>query len=153
MSHIKSLKAKCLHAINIIKYLSHTRTGCNRKLLLQLYKSLIRSQLDYGATIHRQCSKSKIKLFDTIQASTQRMALGAFRKSAHLSLWAEAAEPPLHFRTLILTANFLALSFQIPAFQTSTHSPSNFLLSSWRSDPQYLPKLSPLLPIKPSTPP
>jgi len=34
--YIKELKAKCLNKILILKYLFHTRTRCNRKLLLQL---------------------------------------------------------------------------------------------------------------------
>jgi len=46
---IKILKAECIRAFNIIKYISHPSKGCNKKLLVQFYKSLIRSRLDYGA--------------------------------------------------------------------------------------------------------
>jgi len=113
MLHIKNLKAKCINTINVLKYLSHPRLGCNRKLLLQLYKSLIHSQLDYGAPIYHQAFKNTIKLLDTIQASSLRLSLGAFRTSPDLSLCAEAAEPPLLYRALILTANFLASAAQI----------------------------------------
>ena len=35
---------------------------CNRKILLQLYKSFIRSRLDYGAPIYNTASKSILKL-------------------------------------------------------------------------------------------
>lgn len=37
LSHIKTLKAKCLPSSNILKYPSHPKTGCNQKTLLQLY--------------------------------------------------------------------------------------------------------------------
>ena len=37
--HIKILRSKCLSFLNILEYLFHFRTGCNRKLLLQLYNS------------------------------------------------------------------------------------------------------------------
>ena len=110
--HIKILKAKCVNTLKIIKYLSHPRIGCNRKLLLQLYKSLIRSQLDYGSPIYTQACKSTTKLLDSIQTSALRLSLGAFRTSPHLSLCAEAGEPTLHFRSLAITANFLASAAQ-----------------------------------------
>jgi len=50
--HIKQLKAKCLRALSILKYLAHPITGFNRKVLLPLYQSLIRSILDYGEPIY-----------------------------------------------------------------------------------------------------
>lgn len=155
ISHIKSLKAKCLNATNILKYLSHPRLGCNRKLLLQLYKSRIRSHLDYGSPIYSQTNKSSLQLLNTIQSSALRMVLGAFRTSPNLSLCAEAAEPPLLFRTLILTTNFLASSAQFPdlPFLSSTPSAHNTLLNSLKPHLHPLPKLTPLLPIKSSTPP
>ena len=48
---IKYLKAKCLKALNLLKVLSHTNWGADRTVLLQLYRSLIRSKLDYGSII------------------------------------------------------------------------------------------------------
>jgi len=92
----------------------HTRTGCSRELFLQLYRSLIRSQLDYGSPIYSQTCKSALNLLKTIQASSLRLSLGAFRTSPHLSRCAEAAELPLTYRTLILTSNFLAFTAQFP---------------------------------------
>jgi len=99
--HIRILKAKCTQAIGIINYLSHPSKGCNRKISLQLCKSLIRSRLDYGAPIYdyNTASKSTLKLLDPIQLHALRLALGAFRTSPGLSLCAEAAD---HYRSLIL---------------------------------------------------
>ena len=50
--HIKYLKAKCLKSLNIMKVLSHTTWGADRTTLLQLYRSLIRSKLDYGSIVY-----------------------------------------------------------------------------------------------------
>ena len=47
ISHIKYVKAKCLKALNLLKVLSHTSWGADRTALLHLYRSLIRSKLDY----------------------------------------------------------------------------------------------------------
>lgn len=113
-THIKTLKAKCLQSLNILKYLSHPSKGCNRKLLTQLYRSLIRSRLDYGAPVYGLASKSVLALLDTVQSSSLRMVLGAFRTSPKLSLCAEAAEPPLFYRRMILTSNLLASVAQYP---------------------------------------
>lgn len=114
LHHIKLLKAKCIKSLNILKYLSHPKTGCNRKLLLNLYKSLIRSQLDYGAPVYNLTNKTTLALLDTIQTTALRLVLGAFRTSPTLSLCAEAAEPPLSFRRSILTANFLVSLSKFP---------------------------------------
>ena len=42
--HIKYVKSKCLKALNILKVLSNTDWGADRKVLLQLYRALIRSK-------------------------------------------------------------------------------------------------------------
>jgi len=50
-NHIKILKAKCMRSINILKIISYPSKGHNRKLLLQLYRSLSRSRLDYAVSL------------------------------------------------------------------------------------------------------
>jgi len=80
--------------INILKIISHPSKGCSWKLLLQLYRSLIRSRLHYGAPIYNLASKSVFSLLDTTQTSSLRLALGAYRTSPRLSLCAEATESP-----------------------------------------------------------
>ena len=46
--HIKYLKAKCLKALNLLKVLSNASWGADRTTLLKLYRSQVRSKLDYG---------------------------------------------------------------------------------------------------------
>lgn len=57
------------------------RTCCNRKLLLQPYKSLIYSQQDYSASIYSQLCKSLLKLLNIFQTFVLRFALGALHSS------------------------------------------------------------------------
>ena len=40
LSHIKHVQAKALRVINILRFLSHPSTGCNRKILLSLYQKV-----------------------------------------------------------------------------------------------------------------
>ena len=50
--HIKALKAKCLKALHILKVLSNTNWGGDRSVLLNLYRSLVRSKLDFGSIVY-----------------------------------------------------------------------------------------------------
>ena len=95
--HIKALKAKCLKALDILKVLSHSDWGGDRTILLNLYRTLIRSKLDYGSIVYRSVRKSYLKSVDTIHQGL-RLALGAFRTSPVESLYAEANEPSLYIR-------------------------------------------------------
>ena len=66
IQHIKYLKAKCLKALNLLKVLSHTDWGADRTVLLQLYRSLIRSKLDYGSIVYGSARPSYISSLDTL---------------------------------------------------------------------------------------
>jgi ribonuclease HI len=96
--HIKYLKQKCTKALNIIKVLAHTDWGADQSTLLQLYRALIRSKLDYGCIVYGSARASYIKQLDTIQNQALRLCLGAFRSSPADSLCVEANEPPLDYR-------------------------------------------------------
>ena len=47
-SHFDSLIDRCKKDLNLMRYISGTKYGADRKTLLMLYTSLIRSKLDYG---------------------------------------------------------------------------------------------------------
>ena len=100
--HIKYLKAKCLKALNLLKVLSHTNWGADRTVLLQLYRSLIRSKLDYGSIVYGSARKSYLMMLDTVHHQGLRLALGAFRTSPVESLYVEAEEPSLYLRRNLL---------------------------------------------------
>ena len=96
--HIKYLKARCLKALNLLKVLSHTSWGADRTTLLKLYRSLVRSKLDYGCIIYGSARKSYLQMLDPIHNQGLRLALGAFRTSPVASLYVEADEPSLYSR-------------------------------------------------------
>ena len=105
--HIKALKAKCLKALDILKVLSHSDWGGDRTVLLNLYRSLIRSKLDYGSIVYGSARKSYLKSLDTIYHQGLRLALGAFRTSPIESLYAEASEPSLYIRREKLSLHYV----------------------------------------------
>ena len=78
--------------------LSNTNWGGDRSVLLNLYRSLVRSKLDYGSIVYGSAQKSYLKCLDTIHHQGLRLALGAFRTSPVESLYAESNEPSLYTR-------------------------------------------------------
>ena len=114
--HIKHLKAKCL------KVLSHTSWGADRTTLLHLYRSLIRSKLDYGSIVYGSARKSYLQMLDTVHNQGLRLALGGFRTSPVSSLNVEADEPSLWLRREKLSLQYvirLAANSSNPAFEVT----------------------------------
>ena len=71
--------------------------GGDREVLLRLYRSLVRSKLDYGSIVYGAARKSYLAKLDPIANQGLRLSLGAFRTSPSVSLHAEAqrnATPP-----------------------------------------------------------
>ena len=97
-AHIKYLKNKCLKALNIIKVLSHSKWGSDSKTLLKLFRSLVRSKLDYGCIVYGSANKKELEKLDIAHRSGIRLSLGAFKSSPKEALYAEANEPPLNIR-------------------------------------------------------
>ena len=67
----------------------------DRQTLLNLYRSLIHSQLEYTIFIYRSSQMSYLKQFDPIHHEGLRQVFGAFRTSPVDSLYAKAHEAPL----------------------------------------------------------
>ena len=93
--HIKYLKARCQKSLNLLKVLSRTEWGADRTTLLKLYRSLVRSKLDYGCIVYGSASKTALAKLDPVHNQGLRLSLGAFRSSPVESLYVEAHEPPL----------------------------------------------------------
>ena len=83
--------------MNLLKVFSHTSWGADQTTLLKLYRSLVRSKLDYGCIIYGSARKSYLQMLDPIHNQGLRLALGAFRTSV-ASLYVEADEPSLYSR-------------------------------------------------------
>lgn len=104
--HIKMLKKKCSKGLNILKVLSKTKWGADMTSLMNLYRTLIRSKLDYGSIVYGSARKSYIQALDTIHHQGIRLALGAYRTSPIQSLYVEANEPSLENRRLKLALQY-----------------------------------------------
>ncbi|KAF4520292.1 hypothetical protein B566_EDAN004351, partial [Ephemera danica] len=106
--HLASIKKKCQAPLNIMRVVSGTNWGADRKVLLQLHKTLVRSIIDYGCPVYSSARESYLRILDSIHNTGLRLATGAFRSTPTISLYAEAAEPPLKTRREELICNYIA---------------------------------------------
>ena len=68
------LKEKCAKALDVIKAVAKSKSGAEKITLLHLYRSLVRSKLDYG------CYRTLyLKALDAIHHQGIRLCLGAFQ--------------------------------------------------------------------------
>ncbi|XP_072392438.1 uncharacterized protein [Diabrotica undecimpunctata] len=105
-SHIHTLQKQCQPRINLLKILSNRMWGADTRTLLNLYQSLIRSKLDYGSICYGTAKKTTLKKLNSIQSTSLRIALCAFRTSPSNSLQVLANELPLHLRRQQLSLNY-----------------------------------------------
>lgn len=106
LPHIKELKTSCLKVLNILKVISSSDWGANKSTMLHLYRSLIRSKLDYGSIIYGSARHSYLKALDPVVHQALRVALGAYRLSPVESLYAEANESSLTLRRIQLSLSY-----------------------------------------------
>ena len=104
--HINYLTNKCHKALNLLRVVSSMDWGANRKVLLRLYRTLLRSKLDYGCIVYGSARQSYLRKLDSIHNQGLRLALGAFRTSPVNSLYAEANEPSLNLRRKKLSLQY-----------------------------------------------
>lgn len=102
-SHVRSIRKKGLKALNILKILSHKSWGADKVTMLTVYRSVVRSILDYGCVAYGSARESTLKMLDTVHHAGIRLSLGAFRTSPIESLYVESGEPSLDARRKYLT--------------------------------------------------
>ena len=106
LPHIRALRAKCLRALDVMKVLASTEWGADSTVLLQIYRTLIRSKLDYGSIVYGSARMSYLRQLNTVHHQGLRLALGAFRTSPVQSLYVEGKEPSLQNRRLKLSLQY-----------------------------------------------
>ncbi|XP_043267665.1 uncharacterized protein [Venturia canescens] len=111
--HIDKVVQSCHNSLKIMNCLRHTWWGADPIILMNLYKTLIRSRIEYATFIVEPSDQNLLSKLDRIQFKAIRSALG-FRTSTPTNiLLAEPREPPLRLRKKYLCQKFLTkvLSF------------------------------------------
>ena len=58
-AHIEYAANKCTQRLGLLRTVSDNKCGCSKKTLLMLYRTLIRSILDYGAVAFSSANRSR----------------------------------------------------------------------------------------------
>ena len=127
--HFKTLRERCFRSLNVLKCVSRTSYGADRKTLLVLYRSIIRSKLDYASFVYDGASESSKRVLDTVHHASLRVVTGAFRTSPAPSLLAEVHEPPLSLRRQMLGMRYALKIRQFPSHPTYPYIFSHQFLS------------------------
>ncbi|GFN91503.1 RNA-directed DNA polymerase from mobile element jockey [Plakobranchus ocellatus] len=104
----------CLKALNLLRVVGHTDWGADRATLLKLYRTQVRSKLDYGSVVYGSAKKHVLRALGPIHHQGLRIALGAFGTSPIKSLYAEAGEPSLEHRRIKLAFNYVLKLKSLP---------------------------------------
>ena len=66
------MRKKVISRLNIVKILSHSSWSLDKKTLLQIYTSLVRSVLDYSFFIEKSISEANHKILKAVQNNAIR---------------------------------------------------------------------------------
>lgn len=97
-AHIAQLRSKCLKSLNILKSVSSQSWGADQETLMRLYRSLIRSKLDYGCIVYGAACRTTLSTLDPIANEAMRIASGAFKSTPVTNLNVLLNEPSLESR-------------------------------------------------------
>jgi len=119
--HISQLKDRCLKSLNILRTITSSSWGADSTTIMNLYRAIIRSKIDYGSVVYASASPTALSNLDTVANEAMRIATGAFRTTPISSLQILTNEPPLQLRRQELTIKYyvkLKAHIQNPAFDS-----------------------------------
>ncbi|KAJ8914858.1 hypothetical protein NQ315_014871 [Exocentrus adspersus] len=95
-------------ALNVMRALCGTKWGADPASLLNIYKGLIRSHLDYGCQAISPLTKTNEKILNSLQFKALRIIAGCLRSTPTNALLSECAEMDIKHRIIWLTIKYLA---------------------------------------------
>ena len=105
--HINIILQKCTKATNLIKYLCGTWWGADPGTLVKLYKSYVRSIIEYGIFIFYPSQKILMQKIEKMQIAALRSAMGYRRTTPTNVILAETKVPLIEERTKLLCKSFI----------------------------------------------
>ncbi|XP_025419689.1 uncharacterized protein LOC112690014 [Sipha flava] len=111
--HFSVLKTNTSKTTNIIKILANNKWGAQSKILHNVYKTLNRSKIEYGAIIYGSAKSTSLEKLETIQNNNLRLITGAFKSSPIKSLLCITGEISLEKRRKLLELQY---AFKIASY-------------------------------------
>ena len=104
--HLNHLVLNCTKSINLLKILSHHSWGADMTHLLTIYRSIIRSRIDYGLIAYGSSRKSYLKAAKSIENKALRIITGAFPTTPIESLHCLVGEISLSDRIMSASLSY-----------------------------------------------
>ena len=98
--HTIHIVGKCNHYINILRYLTSSKLGCNFYTLKMLFKSIILATLQYAYEAFHYLCKTASKRLDTFHTRSQCLCLGGLPPTPNNIILAECGEILLEMQHL-----------------------------------------------------
>ena len=102
--HLKTLKTKCMKALDIIKVVANQEWGADKTVFAEPLSFF--NTFKIRLWLYR-ARPSYLKMLNTVHHQGLRLALGAFRTSPVESLYVEAGELPLEQRRIKLSLQYI----------------------------------------------
>ena len=96
--HIADVVRRCQGGLNVLRCLANIHWGSCREVLLNVYRAIVLSRLEYGSLVLSSARRTTLRSLDSIHLLGARLATGAFRTSPTLSVLLEADLMPLDLR-------------------------------------------------------
>ena len=122
-THIQKVVAKCRARLSVIRMLKGTSWGASKRPILTVYRSLVRSVIEYGMEAHFFASPSLQK----IQNDALRLYTGALVSTPVICLHHACNEMPLNIKH-----KFLCLKFKAHLLSFSDHPALSLTEDCWQ---------------------
>ena len=96
-----------MKALNLLRVVAQKDWDADGATLLKIYRSHIRSKLDFDCVVYGSARPSALESLDRVQNAALRTCLGAFRTSPIPSLHVKAGELPLYLRRQQLSLQYI----------------------------------------------
>ena len=127
-AHIQYVINRCNKRMNLLRAVSGTDWGADKRTLIIIYRALIRSVVDYGSIAYDSASKTTKKLLDQIQSKALRICCGAMMMTPIAAMQVDCGETSLERRRS-------ELQFQYRAkLQASSENPTKAIIKDcWQN--------------------
>lgn len=105
--HINRINQQCFYRTNIIKFICGVKWGAHPSTVLTLYKSLVRSIIDYGSFVYFPQTIALCDRLEKIQLSCLRIAMGYRSTTPNNVVLAESKVQTIKERTKFLCMGYL----------------------------------------------
>ena len=125
-NHVENLKTKANRRLKLLKKLSGTDWGSDKRTLRNLYLGYVRSALEYGAALMTTCSKANQGTLDKIQNNALRLINGGMRSTPTAACEIHANVEPLSKRR-----EKAALELYEKTKRTTCDNPNRMMVDNW----------------------